>query len=128
MLKFLLLILTASTLLSGCGAGNNHLHLSQDEARRIIDFNPQAILLDVRTQEEYCRRHITNAVLLPVEDLRAGVVSKLANKSATLIIYSATGRRAKEAADILSAHGYENVHEMGGMLNWTGAFMGTETD
>lgn len=125
MRKLLLIICAAAVLMTGCGT-DDYRHITQDEALRIIKFDPRAILLDVRTQEEYCKKHITDAVLLPVEDMRAGVLSKLADKDATIIVYCLIGKRSKEAASILTAHGYKNVFEMGAIEPWKGKFMGTD--
>ena len=125
--KILLTICAASLLLTGCGE-DDYRHITQDEALKIIKFDPRAILLDVRTQEEYCKKHITDAVLLPVEDMREGVLSKLADKNATIIVYCLIGKRSKEAASILKANGYKNVYEMGAIAPWKGKFMGTDLE
>ena len=127
MRNVLLIICAVCLLIAGCGKGD-YRRISQDEAQAIIQFNPQAIILDVRTQEEYWRKHIQNAVLLPIEDLRAGEFSKLSDKKATILIYCRTGRLAVEAAEILSKNGYENVFEMGGIVNWSGSVAGTDIE
>ena len=44
--------------------------ITGEEAKARLDANEDAILLDVRTQEEYDGGHITGAVCLPNEDIQ----------------------------------------------------------
>ena len=118
-------LLSVAILIAGCGSAE-HKHITQDDARRIMKANPDAIVVDVRTREEYVKKHIPNALLVPIENLRGGDFSKLPDKDATLLIYCWTGRRAEEAAAILAEHGYTNVYEFGGLVDWTGAVSGTD--
>ena len=123
---FALLMICVLFLMTGCG-GNEYKHLTQDEAQKMISSNPSAIILDVRTQDEYEKKHIPNALLVPIDDLKNGDFSKLPDKNATILTYCWTGRRAQDSAAILADHGYKNVYELGGLVDWTGAVEGTET-
>ena len=118
-------VVFAAIFIAGCG-GNAPKHLTQDEAQKIIASNPNAIILDVRTQDEYEKKHIPNALLVPIDDLKAGDFSKLPDKDATILVYCWTGRRAEDAAKILADKGYKNVSDFGGLVDWTGAAEGTE--
>lgn len=114
-------------LMTGCG-GNHYKHLTHDEAREFMNSNPHAIILDVRSPEEYEKKHIYKAILVPIDDLRAGDFSKLPDKKAVILVYCWTGRRASDAAEILAEQGYRNVYEFGGLIDWTGAVSGTDAD
>ena len=128
MKKFLsLAIISVLMLLAGCG-GNNYKHLSQDEAVKMMTSNPDAIVIDVRSEEEYEKKHIPNVVLVPIDNLRAENFEALPNKDQMILIYCWTGRRSEEAAKILGGHGYKNVYEFGGLVDWTGAAEGTEVE
>lgn len=118
------LLIVAVFLCAGCG--NDYKHLTHEDAQRIIKSNPNAIILDVRTPEEYEKKHITNAVLVPIEDLIKGDFSKLPDKDAPILIYCWTGRRAEDAAQILIEHGYKNVYEFGGIVDWEGSVSGKD--
>lgn len=120
-----LMILIAALCTTGCDQ-NSYAHLTHDEARKMIKEKPNVILLDVRKPEEYKKKHIPNAVLLPIEELREGNFVALPDKDATIIIYCWTGRRAEDAAEILVENGYTNVYEMGGIVDWTGSISGTD--
>ncbi len=127
MKKFLsVLMIFMLAICAGCGEKNTFKHLTHDEAVKMMNENPDAILLDVRTQDEYDKKHIPKAVLLPIENLRKGDFAKIPDKNATIIIYCWTGRRAEDSAQILADKGYKNVYEMGGLVDWSGEVEGTE--
>lgn len=110
---------------TGCG-GNEVKHITQEDAQRIMQANPDAIILDVRTPEEFEKKHIPNAVLVPIEDVRGGKLSKLPDKDAMILVYCWTGRRAEDAAELLIKRGYTKIYEFGGLVDWTGAVEGDE--
>ena len=110
---------------NGCGA-ESYKHITHEDAQRIMQTNPDAIIVDVRTREEYDKEHIKNALLVPLDDLRNGDFSKLPDKNATLLVYCRTGRRSVNAAEILAQNGYKKVYEFGGIVDWTGDVEGDE--
>lgn len=81
-----------------------------------------AVILDVRTQEEFDQGHLAGAVCLPVETLTDGDLTVLLpDKHAPLVVYCRTGHRSAEAAQILSELGYEDITDLaGGILAWDG--------
>lgn len=124
---FSTLMILVIALCAGCGgSGGTYKHLTHEEAQKLIDSTPDVIILDVRTQEEFDKKHIPNALLVPIEDLKAGDFSKLPDKNATILIYCWTGRRAEDSATILGDNGYKNVYEMGGIVDWKVKLEGTE--
>jgi phage shock protein E len=62
-----------------------------------------AVLIDVRTAEEYKHHHITDAINIPVQEL-VKTVSRVP-KNKVLVVYCRSGSRSSVAADILSKHG-----------------------
>ena len=92
----------------------------------MIAADQNVIVLDVREPDEYDKKHIADAVLIPVEELRAGNFSKLPDKEQTILIYCWTGRRAEDAAAILTEAGYTKVYEIGGIVDWKGSVVGTD--
>lgn len=81
------------------------------------DFNELvkggALLLDVRTPNEYARDHIDGAVNIPVDQL-SQQLNQLKDKNRHIITYCASGNRSAKAKIILDSSGYINVHDGGG--------------
>lgn len=102
------------------GCENDFKQISHDEAKQIIAENPGAIILDVRTKEEYEKKHIPNALNVPIDDLRAGDFSALPDKNKIILAYCWTGRRAEDSLKILFDNGYKNIYNFGGLVDWEG--------
>lgn len=121
-----LMIFVCALSLVGCGGGGTFKHISQSEAKQMIAENPDAIILDVRTLDEFEKKHIPNAICIPIEDLRKGDFAKIPDKNSTIMIYCWTGRRAEDSAQLLADKGYKNIYEFGGLADWTSELEGTE--
>ena len=126
----IILITAVVMVISGCGSssdsGSRYTQLSQDEAITMMEESSGYIILDVRTQEEYDKKHVRGAICVPIEDIRAGKLDKLPDKSRPLLLYCWTGRRSADAAAILAKQGYRNVCEFGGLVDWTGDVEGAD--
>jgi len=120
-----LLLLLFALLIQGCG-GPGYKHISMDEAAKMMESDKNVVIVDVRTQEEYDRKHVLGAICVPIEDIREGKLEKLPDKNKKLMLYCWTGRRSEDAAAILAKQGYKNVYDFGGLVDWTGKVEGTE--
>ena len=90
---------------------------------------PDVVLLDVRTAEEYAEGHIAGAV--NIDQSQSDFVGKVkARLSAekTIALYCRSGRRSASAASLLSAEGYKCVNLSGGILAWKEAGKPVTTD
>jgi phage shock protein E len=74
-----------------------------------------ALLLDVRTPEEFADGHIDGAVNISLADLDAAVPKLV--KDRPVIVYCASGARAAVAAQHLTQAGFK-VRDLGAMSNW----------
>lgn len=100
-------------------AAKGYTTISADEAKTIIDENPHAVILDVRTQEEYDEKHIPDSILIPNETINEKTVSELGLTSdSAILIYCRSGNRSKEAASKLAELGYQNLLDFGGIKDW----------
>ena len=124
---FALMIFIVS-MFTGCGEKATYKHVTFTEAQKVLADNPDGIIVDVRTVDEYEKKHIPHALNIPLEDLRNGKFEQIPDKNQTLLLYCWTGRRAQDAAQVLVDKGYKNVYEMGGIVDWTGKLEGTEVN
>jgi len=72
-----------------------------------------AIILDVRSKEEFAGGHIKNAINIPVDELNNNL-SKLRDKNKCIICCCASGMRSGMAKRILESNGYTAVFNGGG--------------
>ena len=121
-----LLILALSVFLAGCmvtktsETSSSYKTISSTEAQQMIEDNKDALILDVRTAAEYESGHIPNAVNLSNEDIQAGKVDSLKDKSQLIMVYCRSGNRSRQAAQKLAELGYTNVVDFGGIQSWQG--------
>lgn len=121
-MKKLLIITLCIFLLSGCGEAKNtdssDGSVNYMEAKEKI-INDGAILLDVRTKEEYDEKHIDGASLLPLDIIDIDNISQIVSEKDTpIIVYCRSGNRSKQAREKLIALGYSKVYDLGAMSNW----------
>lgn len=72
-----------------------------------------AVILDVRSKEEFAAGHVKGALNIPVDILSANI-TKLGDKTTSIITCCMSGGRSSMAKSILHAAGYDNVHNGGG--------------
>ena len=115
------LMLAMLLVLTGCGgtaAENTYQQITQEEAKNMMDTQ-EAIVLDVREQDEFDAGHIPGAVLLSVgsitKDTAAAVIPDL---DAVVLVYCRSGNRSKTASQALADLGYTQIYEFGGIKDW----------
>lgn len=80
---------------------------------------PGAVLLDVRSPDEYMTGHIPGSVNVPVS--RIHEAEKLIRSKDTMVcVYCQSGFRAANAVTALRGKGYTNVKNIGGMKKYHG--------
>lgn len=123
---FLLAVLIfVSSTVTGCG--NGYTHLEPNAAAEMMKNDKNILVVDTRTPEEYEKKHIPGAILIPIADFKNGNAElMLPDKNQTLLLYCWTGRRAEDAAELLVKRGYTKVYEFGGLVDWHGETEGTE--
>lgn len=80
---------------------------------------PEAVLLDVRTPQEYREGHVPGSKNVPVQQLDK-VVSVVENKDTILYVYCYSGARSRQAVSLLQRMGYRNVNNIGGIAAYRG--------
>lgn len=83
------------------------------EAKRLVAAG--ALLLDVRTPEEFADGHIDGARNLPIDRLDGELGTLPRDK--TIVVYCASGARSNAAAQTLHGAGFD-VRDLGRMAAW----------
>ena len=78
-----------------------------------------AVLLDVRTPQEYREGHIPGSQNVPLQQLDK-VEEVTENKDTVLYVYCRSGTRSSQAVSLLKHMGYTNVHNIGGIAAYSG--------
>ena len=78
-----------------------------------------AVLLDVRTPQEYREEHIPGSQNVPLQQLDK-VEEVTENKDTVLYVYCHSGARSRQAVSLLKHMGYTNVHNIGGIAAYSG--------
>jgi len=95
------------------------------QAYEILRGNPDAIYLDVRTEEEFAQGHPAGAINIPVVFLKPGaapqpndsflaVAEKVLPQDKKLVVGCMAGGRSQRACDILEQAGYSDLTNVRG--------------
>ena len=120
--NYLLIVL----LLTGCmylrPKQNGMSNLSQTEWAKALTKQPEAVILDVRTEEEFESGYIPNAKNI---DLRMGPgfideINTL-EKNKSYYVYCRSGARSAQAVQLMRDLGFNETYNLlGGILEWEG--------
>ena len=84
-----------------------------------MEKEKNAVLLDVREEDEYITGHAVDALLLPVDEItpqRAETL--LPDREAPILVYCRSGRRSRRAAALLDSFGYTRLYDLGSLIGW----------
>lgn len=78
-----------------------------------------AVLLDVRTAQEYSQGHISGSINIPLDSLDK-INKHVSDKSVPLYVHCLSGARSGRAVSELKSMGYEKVKNIGGIGSYRG--------
>ena len=78
-----------------------------------------AVLLDVRTPEEYRQGHIDGSINLPPNNI-SDIVTIIKDKNTSLYVHCLSGARSEQAVSFLKRMGYKNATNIGGISKYRG--------
>ena len=96
--------------------------LSQQDWKTKLENDPNAVILDVRTEDEWNEGIIPNAVLNDIYKGQ-GFLYKLdeLDKSKSYYVYCKAGSRSAQACSIMNQMGFETTYNLeGGFMKWKG--------
>lgn len=80
-----------------------------------VQMQKNALLLDVRTKQEFAAGHLKGAINIPRESIVALSAEKGIKKDTPLYLYCRSGRRVKAAIKDLKKEGFTLLYDLGGM-------------
>ncbi|MGF1503991.1 MAG: rhodanese-like domain-containing protein [Anaerolineae bacterium] len=89
-----------------------------------FEDNPDHILVDVRTPEEFASGHIPGAINIPVEEIANRLDEIPADTN--VVVYCRSGNRSATAASELAESGYASIYDLGGIISWQAAGLPVE--
>ncbi len=89
---------------------SNKRDIDKKEMTKMIERG--AILVDVRSPQEYKEGHLDNAILIPEYELLSKHSKVFKSKDEVIILYCSNGARSKKAGKKLEKLGYTNVYNL----------------
>ena len=71
-----------------------------------------AVVVDVRSPQEYEEGHMEGAILLPEYDIKKKAREVLQDKNKDIVVYCSSGTRSKKAQEELNDMGYMKVYNL----------------
>ena len=98
------------------------MNLTQEDWVSQFEADENAVILDVRTEDEFNEGFIANAINI---DIHRGqdFVNEIENldKSKNYYVYCRSGMRSAKACEIMNQLGFENAYNLiGGITEWEG--------
>ncbi|MDH5370004.1 MAG: rhodanese-like domain-containing protein [Gammaproteobacteria bacterium] len=95
--------------------------ISPAESTRMINHD-DALILDVRENNEYSDGHIINSLHIPLSTLKTRMSELEKHKTKNIIVACRSGHRSSQACANLKKGGFEHVFNLsGGIMAWGNA-------
>ncbi|HTG64884.1 MAG TPA: rhodanese-like domain-containing protein [Flavobacterium sp.] len=98
------------------------MNLTQEDWIAQLEADDNAVILDVRTEDECDEGIIPNAINIDIHKGQ-GFISEIEklDKSKNYYVYCRSGARSAKACEIMNELGIDNAYNLlGGMLDWDG--------
>ena len=97
-------------------AGQAHRLTPQQYQHAFVTPQLPHLLVDVRAPEEFAQGHIPGAINLALPSLPQQMESL--PKDRPIVMVCRSGRRSAMAAQMVTLAGYQEVYDLGGLLDW----------
>jgi len=101
---------------------NSMSDLSQNEWAQALTEQQQAVVLDVRTQEEFESGYIPKAINIDIQ-MGPSFIDEInsLDKTKSYYVYCRSGARSSQAVQLMRELGFNNTFNLlGGILDWKG--------
>ncbi len=104
--------------------GLNYTNLTAQEVCKLIETNPELILLDVRSTAEFNSKtsplgRFKKAINIPIMEINNRIAELEIYKDKEILVYCSISARSPRVSKILADSGYKKIRNlMGGLNNW----------
>lgn len=85
--------------------------LNAEKASRLIKEG--AVIVDVRTEEEYQAAHLRKAINLPLSEMSSGIDRLVPDRNRAILLHCRSGSRSFMGKRLLKRMEYQNVYNLG---------------
>jgi len=96
---------------------SNENNIDYESAKTILKNDKNAILIDVRSPQEYKEGHLDGSINIALYDLEKESEKLIKNKQNTIILYCQSGNRSNKALEILKEQGCTSLYQIEGGLD-----------
>ena len=94
-----------------------HKNISAEQAKILMEKNPELVVFDVRDEKEYLQGHLPQATLISQKELKKKATAF--DETKIYMIYAKNDKTSAKAAEILSNNGFSKVYVLnGGIDQW----------
>ena len=90
-----------------------------NENLKEFEATPDAVLLDVRSKDEYMTGHIPSSINIPVDDILE-MEEVIKEHEPPVYVYCLSGARSRKAVDKMRMLGYKKAKSIGGIADYNG--------
>ncbi len=96
--------------------------LNQEDWYNQLQSDPDAVILDVRTESELSEGFIKHAINIDIYKGQGFIYAiEELDKSKNYYVYCKAGGRSRQACNIMNELGFANTYNLiGGMMEWNG--------
>jgi len=87
--------------------------------------NPDFVIIDVRTPQEFAEEHIENAINMDYYSETFRDELNNLDKNKTYLVYCRSGKRSGNALDIMKELNFREAYNIGGIIEWKAAGLPT---
>ena len=89
-----------------------------NEGLKMYRDTPDAVLVDVRNQDEYAKGYIIGSTNVPLSALEDEIYDVAPDMTQPIFLYCVSGNRSIQAAAMLRELGYDNAVSIGGINDY----------
>jgi len=91
--------------------------ISPEQAKILIDKNPELVIFDVRSEKDYDEGHLPSALQITYNNLKKNM--DYYERDNIYMIYGSSNRNTEKAAKTMASNGFSRVYMLsGGLEKW----------